>query len=204
MDTQTHLPEIVSQPDLNDIPVASEEQIVEDASKIREFLRKTLLDSYKDEYKELAEVWRGLETKAQGNIAIAGIFIAGVFVFLREINPHTLWVEKLILGIAVILFVISVFFSIFVLQVRQVPLPPMGSFADHMFVDLLRFNDDELRQRIGFFINDQAKAWKEVKQGILTTNETKAANLWLGQQFLLFAIAAIAVLIVFRISSQFF
>lgn len=204
MNTKTDLTEIVSQPDLNEIPVAREEQISEDVPKIREFLRKALLDSYKDEYKELAEVWRGIETKAQGNIAITGIFIAGVFIFLREINSQTFWAEKLILGLAVVLFIISVYLAIFALQVRQTRFPPMGGFADNMFIDLLRFGDVELCERLPRFINDQANAWSQVKEDIIASNEVKAAYLWWAQQFLLFAVAAIATLICFRIFSQFF
>ena len=176
---------------------------MEDASKIREFLRKTLLDSYRDEYKELADIWRGLETKAQGNIAIAGIFIAVVFAFIREAGQQSYWAERACLGLALIFLVISVIFSIMVLRVRQAPFPPMGGFVDKMFIDHLNIKDDaELLERLPLLINDQAKAWRQVKEMVVTSNKSKARNLWAAQVFLLAAILTFATLTLLRIISR--
>lgn len=168
---------------------------LEEASKIREFLRKTLLDSYQDEYKEISDIWRVLETKAQGNIAIAGIFIAGAFAFIGKIERQTFWLEKELLFL-----VISVVFSVLVLKVRQVYFPPMGGFIDQMFIDHLKItNDDELLARFPRFINDQAKAWEKVKINLERQNKLKARFLGFAQWFLLIAILTVALATLLKI-----
>jgi hypothetical protein len=40
-------------------------------------LLQVALEAYKDEYREISDSWRNTETKAQGAVAIAGIFMAG-------------------------------------------------------------------------------------------------------------------------------
>lgn len=166
---------------------------MEDASKIKEFLRKTLLDSYRDEYKEISDIWRGLETKAQGNIAIAGIFIAGAFAFISKIDQQTSRLEKGFLISALVFLVASVIFSVLVLRVRQVYFPPMGGFIDQMFIDHLKITiDTELFDRLPRFINDQAKAWRKVKTNTEAQNKLKARYLGFAQWFLLIAILTIA------------
>ena len=104
----------------------NESRIEEDVSSIREFLRKNLFDSYRDEYKEISDIWRGLETKAQGNIAIAGIFIAGAFAFIAKPETGIHWLEKQFLIASLVFLVISVVSSVLVLKVREVYFPPMG------------------------------------------------------------------------------
>lgn len=166
---------------------------MEDVSKIREFLRKTLLDSYREEYKEISDVWRTLETKAQGNIAVAGIFIAGAFAFIGKINQQTYWLEKGLLSAALLFLVGSVIASVLVLRVRQLYFPPLGGFIDQMFIDHLKVKDDEeLLERLPLFINDQAKAWRSVKSNIEEQNRQKATYLTLAQWSLLIAILIVA------------
>ncbi|MDQ3474098.1 MAG: hypothetical protein M3447_10210 [Acidobacteriota bacterium] len=52
--------------------------------EIRETWRKATLDAFLDEYREQTETWRSLETKAQGNIAVAGIFVAGSLAYITK------------------------------------------------------------------------------------------------------------------------
>jgi hypothetical protein len=51
----------------------------------REVLLRDALDAYQKEYRELIDKWRNLEGKAQGVVTVSGIFLAGMFAFIR--NP---------------------------------------------------------------------------------------------------------------------
>lgn len=168
--------------------------------EIKEALRKAVLEAYSNEYKELSDTWRGLETKAQGSIAIAGIFIAGAFAYIRDITPNAYRHEKLFLLIAIICLVISVVLSILVLKIRTIAAPPMGEYIDRVVQDILRLNKvDELPERLVRFDNDQIAAWRIVKNEAQLSNMLKARYLWRAQIFLMSAIVTVAILMTSRI-----
>jgi hypothetical protein len=48
--------------------------------------------AYRDEYKDLYDAWKNIDTKAQGTVAIAGIFLGAVFTLA---NPSPTWAVKL-------------------------------------------------------------------------------------------------------------
>lgn len=80
----------------------------------RESLRKVTLDAYRDEYNQDTETWRSLETKAQGNIAVAGIFIAGSLAYLTKSDLRLEHHEEIFLLIAIVCLIVSVILSILV------------------------------------------------------------------------------------------
>lgn len=170
-------------------------------SELKESLRRAVLVAYREEYKELSDTWRGLETKAQGSIAIAGIFIAGAFAYIRDITPNSHPYEKLFLIIIVLCLVTSVVLSILALKIRTVAAPPMGEYIDQMVRDILNLNnDDELAERIVRFDNDQITTWRMVKKEAENANRLKARYLWRAQIFLMSAIATVALLMISRVS----
>ena len=174
--------------------------ISEDGGKVREFLRKSLFDSYRDEYKEFVDTIRGVETKAQGAIAIAGIFIAGAFVLLREPSSQLLFSEKALLGFSIGFFVISVFLSVRVLKVGEAYLPPSGSSVDKIFTYCLSIeHEPELAEEMIVLLTEQKAAWMKVKDENTEIIKSKAHFLLAAQYFLQMAIVLIAVLVMFRI-----
>ena len=171
-----------------------------DPSKLRESLNKTVLDSYRDEYKELNDTWKNLEGKAQGAVAIAGIFIAGAFAYTREIGPQGIRYEKIFLGASILCLIISVGLSILALKVRTVAAPPMGEHVDNLVQDLLQVdNDAELLERIPRFVADQVASWRVVSQEANESIKLKAKYLWGAHLCLAFAILTIALLSVLKL-----
>jgi len=161
----------------------------------RESLLKTALDAYRDEYEKMAEIWRGLEGKAQGNIAIAGIFIAGAFAFVRDIIRASPNYQKYIFVVALVLLVFSVFYSLLALRTRSVQSPPGGEIASQLVGDLLpRINDKDFEDRMPAFIRDQIEGWKPCVEEVRKANEDKAAYLWVAQRALIAAILLVAAL----------
>lgn len=166
-----------------------------EGGEIRESLQKAVLESYRDEYKELSEAWRNLESKAQGSVAIAGIFIGGAFAYIREIGSEAGRLEKVFLGASIICLIISVTFAVLALTVRKVAAPPIGEYVDGLVQDLLRLeNDDDLVHRLPRFTGDQIDSWREVTTDAKQRTRSKANCLSGSHVFLVLAILAIALL----------
>jgi hypothetical protein len=161
----------------------------------RESLLKTALDAYRDEYEKLAEIWRSIEVKAQGNIAIAGIFIAGAFAFVRDIIRPSPNCQKHIFVVALGLLVASVIFSLLALRTRSMLRPPGGEIVSKLVGDLLPLiSEKDFEDRMPAFIENQIKGWKQSVEGVRKANEDKASHLWVAQLSLLAAILLVAVL----------
>lgn len=162
---------------------SQEEKILEN----KESLRQAALDVYRDEYKELSETWKSLETKAQGTVTIAGIFIAASFTFAKDLTTTRLsFNENLILGAAIICLIISVLFSVMALKTREVDAPPSGErileMTDHL-IDL-----PDLAERRVRFIYDQAKLWESVVRTTKDALYEKESFLRTAQGFLVVAV----------------
>ena len=164
-------------------------------AEIHDSLREATLDAYRDEYGEYSETWRTLETKAQGNIAVAGIFIAGSLAYLTKTDLNLAQHEQVFLLAAIICLIVSVVLSIIVLRSEEVTPPPLGSFVSHFSSVLLtKTNQTELETYVVTFFNDHAKQWEQVISEIRDGNDTKALFLWRAQLLLIIAIFAVAAL----------
>ena len=166
----------------------------------RDELRTKTLEAFNSEYKELIEVWRGLETKAQGNIAVAGIFIAGSLAYIQKLDPNLLRHEKVFLGIAIGCLIASVLFAIATLTTQTVESPPLGLFVDHYSNDLLKIDSKtDLASHLNTFFSEHATLWRKVLAEIQTLNESKANHLWHAQIFLIVAMLSVASLSVSKL-----
>ena len=166
-----------------------------DPTELRESLQKAVLESYRDEYKELSETWRNLESKAQGAVTIAGIFIAGAFAYIREVGPQAHRSDRVFLGASILSLMISVLLSIWALRVRTVAAPPIGEYVDNLVRDLLQVdNDAKLKERVMGFVTDQTDSWRRATRGAKESNKSKANYLLASHVFLVIAILTVALL----------
>lgn len=78
------------------------------------------------EHAELSEAWKLLDAKSQATTAIAGVFIAVAFVFVRNTQFHLTYFEKILLTLVVFTLVLSIGFAIRAMRVRDVPMPFTG------------------------------------------------------------------------------
>ena len=169
-----------------------------DVSEIREFLRGELLTSCRDEYKDRSDIWRGLETKAQGNIAIAGIFIAGVFAFLRDVSGSADLVERALLGLTVITLVGSVVLSVRALRVQDAPPPPMAAAIQPIWEHLDMANHD-LRNRLWTFLRDYSDLWCSANAEMKRLIGLKASHVSKAQALMVIAVLLVAALTLVKI-----
>lgn len=162
---------------------------------------QVVLDAYRTGYATLADDWRNLDTKAQGTVTIAGIFLAGVFGFVKTLSERKTvvvgslkaipdlciplvnycasraTVENVLLAIGVVGLFIAVLLAVLALRVRFIP-APFGDQVDKMAKDVICLLDTEpTRDTKTEFLNQQTVAWREALDGIVVAYTQKATKL---------------------------
>lgn len=165
---------------------------------LSESLLEATLVSYREEYRELSEIWRHLDDKAQGTVAIAGIFLAAVFAFVQSMTSlrQSIGTGTLLVG-AVLLLVTSIVFAVLSLRVRKVSVAPLGEEFEKLILDILGIEDEQERTaRVPNLLRDQIRLWRAVNDDVHKENMNKASLVLKAQLFLFFAIFAVALLVV--------
>lgn len=168
-----------------------------DVYEIKEALHTTAMESYRDEYQRFIDIWKGLDTKAQGTVTIAGIFIATVFAFIRDIKNLNLGDKgRWVLIAAIACLVLSVVLSILALTLRKVAAPPTADLIAQMVRDIVRLQPDEtaeqndagLKERNLSFINERIRLWRQVMAEASEAIKLKYIFLLVGQWLLVGAV----------------
>lgn len=167
----------------------------------KEQLLRDALDSYKEEYSELSEIWRNLDGKAQGAIAVSGIFLAGMLAFVRALLQSASSAEKWLLTVSAIFLVLSIIFALIVLWVRTVPKAPLGESLEILINDLLSMEDGTEPERLHNFSRDHARMWKITNIEIQKVNEKKAFYLVWAQGMLIMAIGTVVLFTLIKVWS---
>ena len=168
---------------------------------IQEGLRNATLAAYVEEYKEQIETWHNLESKAQGNIAVAGIFIAGSLAFLEKLGGQQLQQhEKFFLLAAIGCLIVSVILAIFTLKTQTITAPPLGSFVSHYTRRLVKIDAEaNLQDYLKSFFSEHVSCWEAVMDQVREANAFKAQYLWAAQRWLIASILAVAALSLSRL-----
>lgn len=161
-------------------------------------LREKALTASYDEYKELVAAWRNLDTKAQGNATVAGIFIAAAFTYLTKFTLDGR-VEAGILLLALLCLVGCVLLSLGVLRVRNVPPHYLGGFMRRTVANLKGKTDEDFRGYLPLFYEEHADLWHDSSQKFAAANRRKGKLLWAAQVSLIAAILSAALLVALRI-----
>lgn len=158
------------------------------------------LESYKTHYELLVKVATVLDSKAQTTITIAGIFIAAMFAFVRDLKTLELQhVEKYWLFATVILLILSILSSVIVFLLRPQTLPS-GADMEEVISDLEKFNSDDVFFKERFnVLHQQMSVWKKPIISIKDSNNSKVKYLWSAQTLLLLAIISAGLLTVYII-----
>jgi len=159
-------------------------------------LRRLAVETYCNEFKELSDSWRSLDTKAQGLGAIAGIFLAAVFARTRDLPSSFGSCERLILAAATLLLVVAVGAAVLALWIGRTAMAPLGQTAEFIDLILQHAKKDELNEAIENFYNDQITVWKKANGDMRKHIPTKATSITCGQGALVIAAMLVAVLAV--------
>jgi hypothetical protein len=155
-----------------------------------------VIDAYQDEYKDINENWRSIETKAQGAVAIAGIFAAGAFAFTRELMANASASQKWMHILTMVFLISSVVLSICSLFVRRTSAAPLGESMENLIRDILlsEIPEAELPVRLSNFQKQQSARWKTINQELTLANTRKGLLLLTAQCLLVLAIVTVGAL----------
>lgn len=162
---------------------------------VKERLLKAALDAHQDEYRDTWDTWKHLDVKAQGSVAIAGIFLAGIFAYANRMPADACFYLKLVVIIAVVSVAVAVMFAMLALRLREVAPPPLGSEVGEMVSHILNLEEgDEISERAVRFFSDRIELWKGVNDEMRSVNERKGKHLTLTQ-WILFAVVVLTSLL---------
>ena len=168
---------------------------------IRLSLEKEALEAYKEEYKDLLASFQGMDTKAQGVVAIAGIFIGGLFAFLNSSSFTRTTPAILFMLVAIIVLVGSVLLAILVLRVRDTAGVPPGQHTSQILDDLLALGleDNALKASLPGFYGDKSRAWSGCVDAVKVDVDKKSDFLWGAQLMLAFGVSCVALMTIFKL-----
>jgi hypothetical protein len=167
-------------------------------------LQRFALESYRDEYRDLSEIWRNLDAKAQGLSAIAGVFLAAVLAWSRALPAEFGKHERFLIAGTIVLLFVAIVAAVCALQLRKVKKAPFGDETAGMVRDILpTMSPEDFSSRASNFYNDQMTAWKDTNRDIREKIQSKTSWLTFAQYTLLLTAFLAAVVAMFPILGTF-
>lgn len=164
---------------------------------------KEFLNELKEQYNKEFELKNTLETKANYNLVASGVVVTLLFGFgatlLNTSNPvpYLLPIVSIVLA-GVILFVVSILFSIFTLRIKQYQYATLheyfyteeGCFDEEAKKKYKEMKDDD-------FFNERVDTYLRSNSSNFTENEYKAKNVKWAHRLFLAGMATVPVAILF-------
>jgi hypothetical protein len=145
-----------------------------------------VVDECKQEHSALIIQLGALDTKAQGAIATAGIFVAAILAFINGIAGESTG-DRVFLTIAALLLAACILSALRVLFVRRVGTQPSGKDFLELVKDLVR-NGPPKPSDLRTLAHDHIRMWTESVTVVRKVVDTKALYLRLAHCLLASAI----------------
>jgi hypothetical protein len=169
----------------------------------KRWLAQQQLEALKFSYKDHEDWWRALDTKAQGTVAISGIFLAGGFAFVDQLGHGTPRIILAMLVVAVASLIASIGLSVFALIiVPTATLPTAKASMKECREVLAVMTPDEAHARGTNYLLDQSELWIECIDETAAVGDRKAERIQVAQWLVLAAAVAIALAALLRIFSN--
>jgi hypothetical protein len=163
-------------------------------------LLRLAVEFRRDEYKELSENWRNLDTKAQGNIAISGILLAASVAFLSKGPSPDVTLQRWLILLIVVSLALTIILAVFALRVRVVSGPPHFGSMQEMIGDFLAaVKTEERAARMGDFLGEELSLWAQCNDETREIVNRKANLLSYAQLAIVFATLLVSIFTVLRI-----
>ena len=147
-----------------------------------------VLNAQKASYQTTSESFRDLDTKAQGAVAIAGIFLAAILAILQQGTVGDLWGE-IAMAVSIGSLIGTVLLAIRALGLRKVVKPPSADDVRRMAVQILT-DPATAPERIAGFYGDRASAWSKATRSLDASAAKKAVAVKWAQLALALAVLA--------------
>ena len=183
---------------------AAQEAASGEIVRLQEALVDLELKGLSDEYNELADTWKQIDTKAQVTASVAGVFLGGVFAIQRTPNlvlpPPEIW----FLAAALTLLVLSIISAIMGLQLRDISFPPRGVSHAEIF-DSLYGTEEFLRGGSGLLERrlrhkqQQVGLWRQVNAKTLKILTSKGKCTLAAQWLFAIGVSVFAFLSIYEL-----
>lgn len=158
---------------------------------------KALAANYRT-YEAVCSIWREIDTKAQGTITVAGIFVAATFAVITRFPSHFSMPELWTLRMSIGSLVLSVVASLAALWVRKFDYPPTGQEIEERMADTYSVCVENGKERTPERVAEleqgilswSRKRWADTIAVVEANNHKKAACLVAAQVFLVVAVVA--------------
>jgi len=167
--------------------------VADDGEELRREMLRDVLTEYKAEHARLVDRWKMLETKAQGAVAIAGIFLGGVFTFIRDLETGAPAAEPWLLIVIALLLTLTVVCSVMALRVSPVTDPAPGKEEERMAKDLAGRETAEIRSFEPAMYFERFEVWRPVTGDLRAMVYRKAGWLAVAQYAILAAVVLMCV-----------
>jgi hypothetical protein len=150
-----------------------------------------LIQAYSDEYARNDDGWKSIENKAQGTIAVAGIFAGFALSYLSDMPSELTSPMRFLFVAVVVLLFASIVAALFALHVRAYKTAPSGTYYDELVRKYKQASSDgdgpyTIKLNLQKNVLD---AWRKAVADSQSANEEKAKRVTIAQVLLLAAIA---------------
>jgi len=97
-----------------------------------------VINAYEGEFIRLEDTWKSLETKAQGTLTVAGLFVGFVLTFTKELPPTIGVALRIFLSLLLVVLGYSLWWGISALRIRRVGAGPGGERLEAWYEDLFQ------------------------------------------------------------------
>lgn len=154
-----------------------------------------VLRAYERDLERLDATWRALETKAQGTVTVAGVFVGFCLTFAKELPSTAPPLIRGFLTLTIVLLVLAALAAWLALMVQGFKVGASGTdiegFSNDLYTTIAPRDRPEYRP---LFLQSQIGLLKDAIGDRTSKNQTKAGRIQTAQVFLGSAIACAAVL----------
>lgn len=166
--------------------------MADENTDIEALLLNQVLDSFRNEFSDLSDTWKLLDTKAQGLAAVTGVFLAALIGWATSTQSDIKSSSSAVLILGILLLLIAMIASVLALLIRRVAAPHFAETLAKMVADITSRDGKKISaETIINFTNDQLKIWSTTNANIRSHLEWKAFDIHVGQ--IAFLGAAIAI-----------
>lgn len=163
-------------------------------------LAELAVQSQSDDYKEIWEQWKTIDTKAQGVIVVSGIALTGLFAVLRD-RPSTDALARCIVAASVIAAFGAAVAALIALRVRDVESAPTGKSISDLVAQIQAkgVETQALPERYPRLLNDIRKLWEKPLADNRIALVAKASWLWRAQMMIVGSMLCLGAATLFHI-----
>ena len=171
-------------------------------------LSEILNNSFKDEYREIMDIWKEIDKKTQINLTLSGVLLTILGTYVNQQlsigSAQMNCFHRCMITATIIVLLCSAISCIFALWTRRLDMPPLGAELSNVISDILHEPDAskaEIKKAIKTFYRKANSEWPKINEAHHKARESKTLFLEISTFLLITALTLIGTLTITRIYS---